>query len=73
MEPAGELAQLREAGAQLGLGEVEQLGRLGVVAEPHLDLRQQQVDADEPRLGAVVEVALQAPAFGVARVDEPHA
>ena len=36
-------------------------------------MAEQEGDADQPRLRAVVQVALQAPALGVARLHEPRA
>ena len=71
MDATGELAQLGESRAQLGLRAVEHRGRLGVVLDHEPEPAEQQIHADDPPLRAVVQVALDAPAFGVARVDEP--
>ena len=46
---------------------------LGVGRELGLREPQRERERDEPLLGAVVEVALEAPALGVLRLDEPRA
>ena len=72
MQPAGELAQLLEAGAELVRGVVEQLGVSGS-AHPGARHPQHQRERDEPLLRAVVQVALEPPALLVAGLDEPRA
>ena len=58
VDAAGELAQLGEARPQLRLGAVEQAGELLVLLDPPARGAQQQRERDEPRLRAVVQVAL---------------
>ena len=67
MDAAGEIAQLLEALSELVDGAVEE--RRGVRAVGHAHAREPEVQrqGDQPRLGAVVEVALDAPAFAVGR------
>ena len=74
MDAAGELAQLvqrcGELVARLGR-ELLALGR--VAADRALGSTQLQRDGDEALLRAVVEVALEPPALGVAGLDDPRA
>ena len=74
MDAAGELAQLLEGELELAPGGIEQLARERRVAV-ELAPREAQLDRerDEPLLGAVVEVALEAPALEHRDVDEPRA
>ena len=76
VDAAGELAQLRQARLELGrrLGEEVRdlgVGRVGVDAAA--GVAEQEREPHEPRLRAVVQVALEAAALGVARLDEPRA
>ena len=74
MDAARELAQLLEALAELLGRFVEDLGGLaGCVLDPRAGEAQLQRDSDEALLGAVVQVALEAPARRVAGLDEPRA
>ena len=52
---------------------VEQARELLVVGDPPARAAQQQRERDEPRLRAVVQVALEPPPRGVARLDQPRA
>ena len=75
MQPAGQLAQLLEAGVELTGRVLQQLappGRIGLV-EPGLGDAEEQRRRDEPLLGAVVEVALEAPTLLVAGADDAGA
>ena len=70
MDAAGELTELAQGGLNLGVGLVQQLlGLRGVV-----DARPQQAEADadpeQPLLGSVVEVALEAPPLLVPCADD---
>jgi hypothetical protein len=72
--PRGQLAQLLERvlellarGGQVGAGTV------GIGLEAPLDHAQLERERHEPLLGAVVEIALQAPALGVAGLDDAGA
>jgi hypothetical protein len=68
----GEPAQLGEGVADLGLGVLQRGGVvLGGTCEPGEP--QREGEGDQTLLGAVVEVALQPPAFGVAPLDDPGA
>ena len=73
VDAARELAQLVEARLQLAGGALEQLAELGVGAGARARSADQQRERDEAGLGAVVEVALEAAALGVARLDEAGA
>ena len=70
VQAAGELAQLGVGGGQLRLGELEQrLRRLGLASA-----RPEQVrDREQPLLRAVVQVAPDAAALGVGRLDHAGA
>ena len=71
MDAAGELAQLAERDRELLGQPVDE--RLGVgVAHARLQEPQVEREADELLLGAVVEVALEAPARGVGRLHDAH-
>ena len=71
MDAARELAQLVERLGELVAGGVdEQLGRRRVLADVPLEEAQLHGEGDEALLGAVVEVALEALALGVAGRDE---
>jgi hypothetical protein len=71
MDAAGELAKLGERLVEL-LARDGELGARGarVVAQPRLDDAQPEGERDELLLGAVVKVALDALALGVADLDE---
>ena len=69
VDAARQLAQLLEAGVELLLRLVEQLRELAVRALARR--AQQQGERHEPRLGAVVQVALEPPALGVAGLHDP--
>ena len=74
MEAADELADLLEGERELALGGLEQLGHgFGLAFELPADQVQEQRDADEPLLRAVVEVALDPPPLGIAGGDDPRA
>ena len=73
MQAARQLAQLLERAAELVAGAVEHRAQRRVVGhaagrQAHGERRRHQ-----PLLGAVVQVALQAPALGVAGLDDAHA
>ena len=68
MDPACELAQLAQRRLQLGLGLGEQL-RIGLVVAQQL---QHQAEGQQSLLGAIVQVALDAPALSVGRGDHPR-
>ena len=71
MDAAGQLAQLREAAAEFVLGLGQDLPRgLRVAVELRGDHAQLERHRDEALLGAVVQVALEPHAFGVADLDE---
>ena len=74
MDARGELAELRDGLLQLADGGLEH--RLGVrvepCSEPHLRCPELERERDEALLGAVVEVALDAPALLVAGRHYPH-
>ena len=74
MQAAGDLAQLLQARAELLQRLVEQAGG-DVGLELELGARDAQLegDADQVLLGAVVQVALEAAALLVARLDQPRA
>jgi hypothetical protein len=73
VDAAGQLAQLREPAGELVLGLGENLTRGRRVAlEPRGDHVQLKGHGDEPLLSAVVQVALEPHAFGVADLDEPR-
>jgi len=71
MDAGGEVSQLRNRRVGVGHRAVEQLAgsRLfdPLARELELDLQR-----DEPLLRAVVQIAGQAPALGVARLDDPR-
>ena len=72
MDPAGELAQLLQGLGQLAARAGDELlGLAGVAADPALDERELQGQGDQPLLGTVVEVALDAPSLGVGGGDDP--
>ena len=57
----GEVAQLADRGARLLAGAAHEVGDLGTVVQALLGTAHEHAERDEPRLGAVVEVALDAP------------
>jgi hypothetical protein len=71
--PRRQLAQLLQRVGQLGEGRVD--GRRGhaVVGDLAAGEPQMERQRDEPLLGAVVQVTLQAPALRVADLDQPQA
>ena len=73
MDAAREVAQLLQARLQLRDRAVEQLGDVVVALGLQPRAAQQQRERDEPRLRAVVQVALQPPARRVARLHDPRA
>ena len=73
VDAAGQLAQLAEAGLQLLDGRVEDLRHAFVPAGAHARRLQHHGQRDESRLGAVVQVALEPAALGIARLDEAGA
>ena len=73
VDAARELTQLGEARLQLVLRAREQRLEVAVPRGAGARAAQQQREGDQPRLGAVVQVALEAPALGVAGLHEPRA
>ena len=59
-DAAREVAQLADRGARLVAGAAHELGDLGPVAQALLGAAEQHAQRDEPRLRAVVQVALDA-------------
>ena len=71
MDAAGELAQLLQRLGQLvARGAHELLGLLRVATDLAPDQRELQRERDQPLLGAVVQVALDAAPLGVGRGDD---
>ena len=62
-----------EARLQLAARLVQHRRQLGQLVGPAARQLELERERDEPRLGAVVEVAFEAPALGVAGLDEPRA
>ena len=73
MDAAGELAQLVEALPHLVDRRVDERRRGRSVLEAGAAQAQVERERDEPRLRAVVEVALEPAALGVAGLDDPRA
>ena len=73
MQPAGELAQLGERVLELQRGAAQQLDRRVRVAQLLLQHPQLDGDRDQPLLRAVVQVALEPPALGDARLEDADA
>ena len=74
MDAAGQLAQLLERVRELGAGPAEELSRgVGIARQPGLSEPQRKRERDEPLLRAVVQVAFEPPAFGVAGLDDARA
>jgi hypothetical protein len=74
VDAAGQLAQLVQRETKLLPRRCEQLlGGRRVLVEPRLDIAQVERHAHEALLGAVVEVALDAPPFGVGGLDQAGA
>ena len=74
MQPAHQLAQLVARQRRLLARLVEQrAGAVGLLGQPALGHREHVAESDEALLGAVVEVAPDAPALLVGRLDDPHA
>src|SRR6059058_3089953 len=74
MDPAGQLAQLVEREPELLLRPFDELQRAPVLLRKAVaGEAQREGERNEPLLGAVVEVALEAPPFLVLRPEEPHA
>ena len=70
--PARQLAQLVERGLQLGARLVEQRRRLRRPLHLHPRQLELQRQRHQPRLRAVVQVALEPPPLGVAGLDQPR-
>ena len=68
-DPAREVAQLGDRRAGLLARLADQLGQLGLVVEPRLGAAEVHAERDEPRLRAVVQVALDPPQLGGLHVD----
>ena len=74
MDAARQLAQLVERAGELGLGLLEQPGnRFGAALQRALGEAQLQRERDEALLRAVVQVALQPAALGIARAHDARA
>ena len=74
MDAAGQLAQLLERVLELLASRGQVLaGTAGIGLEAPLDHAQLQRERHEPLLGAVVEIALQPPALGVAGLHDARA
>ena len=63
----------RSADCSFELGLVEQRSPVARRVDARPQELQREADAEQALLRAVVEVALEAPPLGVARLDEPHA
>ena len=72
VQPAGELAQLGQRLLELVRGAAQQRHRGVGVAELLLEHPQLDGERDQPLLRAVVQVALQPPALGHARLEDAH-
>ena len=73
MQTRRELAQLLQRRGQLLLRRVEQPRLVGVGREVHGEEAELDREGDELLLGAVVQVALEPPALGVAGADDAGA
>ena len=73
MDPARQFAQLGKARLELLLRAIEQSAELGIGVRTVTRCAEEQRKADEAGLRAVVEVALESPARGVARLHESYA
>ena len=74
VQAAGDLAQVRQAGVELPRGLRQQVRHgLGTPLQRRAGHAQLQGDADQPRLRAVVQVALEPAALVVAGLHEPGA
>ena len=73
MDPASELAELLQCGIELGARDRELARRRGVRLETRLEKPKAQRERDEPLLGAVVKIALDASPRGVRGLDDPRA
>ena len=74
MDPARELAELFERLRKLVRGLAEETIRLlGVVLDARLREAEHERERDEPLLGAVMEVALEAAPLDVAGLDQAGA
>ena len=72
MDSARELAELLERGIELGARDLELAGRRGVWLDTRFETSKDQRNRDEPLLGAVVEVALDAAARAVLGLHDPR-
>ena len=73
MDAAGEFAQLRQPGGEILLrGGQTPRAAARVALQLAADHAEPQRDGDEPLLGAVMQVALEAPALRVADLDNPR-
>ena len=73
MDPAGELTQLLERERELLARADEQLmGGVAGHSQAATGRGAATAKRDEALLGAVVQVALETPALGVARLDDPR-
>ena len=71
MDAARQFAQFHDRGLGLLAGASDQRARaLGIAGDPRLDESQRERHGNQALLGAVVEVALDAPALGVGGVDD---
>ena len=61
MDPAGELTELAQGGMNLGVGLVQQRPGLRVVVHARPQQAEADPDPEQPLLGTVVEIALEAP------------
>jgi hypothetical protein len=73
MDPARQLAQLGKARLEFRLRALQQPAELAIGVRAVARRAQEQRETDEAGLRAVVEVALESSAGGVARLNDPDA
>ena len=71
--PARQVAQLSDRRGRLLAGAANQLGGLGLILEPLLGAAELDAERDQPRLGAVVQVALDPAQLGALDVERAAA
>ena len=72
-DPAREVAQLGDRRARLAARLADEVGELGLVGQPRLGAAELHAQGHEPRLRAVVEVALDPAQLRVLHVERPAA